>query len=272
MFFWIMMMAPLFHETNAHRSRRVTYGVIATVLVVCITVFFTDSFHRVGMAFVEPVLLARTYLLGDSSIAPLQSYAALKAENDQLREEVALARLAARQGEAWALENQELRAELSMRAIEGASLRAAILRRPPETRYDTMLIATGRAEGVEPEYRVSAGAAFLGRVVEVDTHVSTVVLASAPGEEIHGFLIHGTSTHPVRLTGMGQGAFESTAPRTIPIAEGDSVFVFTDIWEIVAVVASIVDTPTDALVRIKLMAPVNMWHLRSVEVRPHIAQ
>lgn len=265
-----MMMAPLFHETNARPGRRVALGVLAIFMVLATTAFYTETFRIGALRLIEPILLARAYLLGNTTMAPIESYVALKTENDQLHEEVALAGLAIRQSEALVLENRELREELSLRDSEGPSVRAAILRRPPETRYDTLLIAAGKNEGVEPEYRISAGAAFLGRVVTVGKHVSSVVLASAPGEETHAFLLHGTSTHPARLTGLGQGAFESAVPRTVPVAAGDSVFVFTDVWEVVGVVASVKDTPTDALLRITVLSPVNMWHLRSVDVRPHV--
>jgi cell shape-determining protein MreC len=264
-----MMMGPLYRAPERRFRRHLLLSVLVLMLFGTVGLWYTEVFRTLVFRIAEPVVLMRISILGDTADtrSRVSAYEALIEENARLLEENAHLRVTQMQTDVLKREIATLNEQLLVAASGVQTLRTSIIRRPPETLYDTLLLGAGSLGGVAVGDRVSAGGSFLGRVAHVGNAISTVVLASAPGEETRGFLIQGTSTHPIRLIGLGQGAFESFVPRATEVNQGDTVFVFTDEWEVLGEVASVSDSPTDALLRITLTTPINLWHLRSVDIR-----
>lgn len=156
-----------------------------------------------------------------SFFASFSDTAALSARNEAL----------ARENAALALENLALErkdADLSRMLGSATTLRAAILvgvvARPPESPYDTLVLAGGSEGGIrEGMEAFGAGGVPLGVVSSVSDDFSRVTLFSAPGLETQGWV--GPASLPLTLRGEGGGAMSASLARAAPVAVGDTVFV-----------------------------------------------
>jgi cell shape-determining protein MreC len=100
---------------------------------------------------------------------------------------------------------------------------AGVLARPPQSPYDTLVLAAGSLDGVSVSMRVFApGSVPIGEVESVSSHASRVTLYSAPGSKRAGWV--GEARIPIELVGQGGGAFRATAPRDAGIEAGMIVY------------------------------------------------
>ncbi len=260
-----MMMIPLSPEARGQANPGGVLRAMTLAVLVALVLLYVDPFRNAVVRLVEPLVLLVSSEEGSlTAISP--SYRELQEEHQRLVEDVMHMRTDLLRLNALAYENSLLRESLEARHLHPVRMQGQILRRPPETLYDTLVVGVGARQGVSSGAGVSAGAAFVGRVVQVSAHTATVVLASAPGEELLGSFVQATSSYPVRLRGMGQGTFEAFVPRALSIEIDDPILLYTGRWEVVAIVASVSDSPTDALIWLTLTAPVNMWHLQTVDI------
>jgi len=169
-----------------------------------------------------------------AALSGLGTMVMLGEENTQLHGEVS----------ALTNENQALLAQFT--AVQAFSLApmpggilAGVVARPPESPYDTFLVAAGANMGVRvgmEAFGLSSSQANLwaqasssvhgvpiGFVSSAFANFSQVTLFSAPGVEAAGWA--GKALVPLTVTGAGGGAFRAAAPRAATLAEGDTVFV-----------------------------------------------
>lgn len=150
--------------------------------------------------------------------------AALALHNEQLRNENA----------ALANENQALLAkEVSISALSNFStlegkdtskILAGVVARPPESPYDTLVLAAGEKVGVMlGQEAFGAGGVPIGVVSSVLADFSRVTLFSAPNTVMHGWV--GRENLPLTIRGAGAGAMRASLARSANIAVGDTVFV-----------------------------------------------
>jgi cell shape-determining protein MreC len=101
---------------------------------------------------------------------------------------------------------------------------AGVLARPPESPYDTLIVAEGQSDGVSLNAQVySAGGIPLGTIKHVTAHTAQVSLYSSPDRSTDGWA--GESRIPMTLVGQGSGSFDATVPKASTISIGDSVYV-----------------------------------------------
>jgi len=101
---------------------------------------------------------------------------------------------------------------------------AGILTRPPESPYDTLVIAAGATSGVSPGMRVLApGGTPLGFVETAFTSIARVTLYSAPGQSLSAWV--GRERVAMTLKGKGGGAFTALVPKDAGVVLGDLVYV-----------------------------------------------
>lgn len=124
-----------------------------------------------------------------------------------------------------------------------SNLLANVVGRPPQSPYDTLVIDTGRSDGVHLEAGVWwPPGVYLGEVVELDQHSSVVELLSSPGVE-HSARAAGL---PLTTTGRGGDAFYGEVPAENPLLVGTTVF--SDEYELpIGVVAATENLPTTNL-------------------------
>ncbi len=156
----------------------------------------------------------------------------------------------------------DLRVEAGARPPE-AYITARVVARPPQTHYDTLVLAAGSADGIRVGDWASIEMVYLGTVQSVSAHSATVLLASAPGSTEDATLDDPAAI--LVLTGEGGGAFSAQAPVALTVVPGAAVY-DGESGMVIAVVADAVHAPTDVAQTVHLSSPASIASLREVSL------
>ena len=141
----------------------------------------------------------------------------------------------------------------------------AILQKPNQSPYDTLLIDIGTEEGVNTGNTVFAlGDVPVGRIAEAYERCSKVILFSSAGEKTMVFV---SSQGPsMELLGRGGGNFEMILPKDITLQKGDQAVLPGLSPYVVAIAETIISDPRDPFTKALLTSPVNIQAMKFVEV------
>ncbi len=195
----------------------------------------------------------------------LRSKRALVAQNESLRAELgkAAAQLAAR--EQLLAENAALKEALGRRG-EAHFIVASVLRKPPVSAYDTLVIDGGGEAGLAEGQTVYAyGETPIGTIVEVSGNSAVVRLWSAPGEKTAARL--SPAGIDIELVGRGGGNFEAIVPQDLAVPESASAVTRELNAKVLARFRKVISDPRDPFQTLLMSAPVNVQMLSFVEVR-----
>ncbi len=187
--------------------------------------------------------------------------ATLTAENERLREEnIALTN-----------KNQALSQKVNDTATLPPGILAGVVARPPESPYDTLVLASGTNEGVAVGTEAfGAGDVPLGVVSSVLASFSRVTLFSAPNFVTSGWVGDTNTVRaivPLTISGAGAGAMNAVAPRSAGIAVGDIVFVPGPGMLPVGKVMRIDSDPTAPGVTLRIQSILNLFSVAWVTLR-----
>jgi cell shape-determining protein MreC len=190
----------------------------------------------------------------------------LSTERDALKVEIARLRT----------ENDSQKQELSQ-LRDAAGLHAAVVRmtpgitaiviaRPPQSPYDTLLIAEGSKTGVRVGMEAFAQTgAPVGVVTSVNDDYAFVTLFSSYGRETAGWI--GAKALPVSLVGSGGGTFGAEITRPADVAVGDRVYVPGPGMLAIGSIARIDDDPSQPSLVLRVVPAANFFSLTSVVLR-----
>jgi len=185
-------------------------------------------------------------------------------ENEELLQKLEENKTLALRNRVLKEENQELLALNGRRKFKSLIL-APILRRPPGTFYDTLIIDIGEDTGIAVGNRVVVdGSIVIGELSKVEGKVGTVVLFSAPGIETDVFI--GTTTASVVAVGQGSGNFIVEVPRGLGIIEKDTLTLAGLPTLVFSEVDKVISNSTDPFEIVLFQNPVNINALRWVQV------
>ncbi|MHB8710538.1 MAG: rod shape-determining protein MreC [Minisyncoccota bacterium] len=181
-----------------------------------------------------------------------------------------------RENAALANENQTLlQKEASLEALLGSQasgknttpeILAGVIARPPESPYDTLVIAEGTRAGIAVGQEVfGAGDVPIGIISSVLADFSRVTLFSSPGMSIIGWV--GSAHTPLTLTGSGAGSMSASLARSAGIVVGDSVFVPGPGMLPIGTVARIDGDPSSSLMTLRIIPTTNLFSVSWVVVR-----
>lgn len=143
---------------------------------------------------------------------------------------------------------------------------AGVVSRPPESPYDTLLLASGSKDGVMRGMEVfGPGSRPLGVITSVTKSFSRATLFSAPGQLVFGWV--GEAHTPVTLQGVGGGSFLATLPRSAGVAEGDVVYVPGPGAMPIGTVTKLSGDPSAPSVTLDIMPALNMYTITWVALR-----
>lgn len=212
---------------NTNNNKKIIGGVIIALLL--ILAFFKD---KVGHTVSTPVIATSQYFLSanqnignwfKNTAAYFKQKRALEQENSSLKEKITELEARSLSCRSTEQENNQLR-EMSFRVAEKNKkyIAAAILKRPPEIPYDTLVLDTGSDEGVTAGMVVTTyGEVLVGHVVEVFGSTSKVKLISFPTEETG--VILGFQNIAISAKGRGGENLEINLPRDIVVNVGDLI-------------------------------------------------
>ena len=177
-------------------------------------------------------------------------------------------------------ENLKLKEILGRKREETPMILAAILAKPNQSVYDTLVIDAGEGQRLQIGNMVFAfGDVPIGRVREVYKFSSKVVLFSSSGEKTNVIIslshnpLNGivenlvTKDVSMEIVGRGGGNFEMILPRDFFLKKGDQAVLPGIMPYVVGVAETIISDPRDSFQKALLVSPVNIQELKFVEVK-----
>jgi len=244
--------------------RRVAVSFI--VFAVLISFIFPHVIGKVLYVVFSPVWKAETETAAWflEKVQFVESKASLVRENEAMKKELAL-------HEVVALELSQIREENSMlkellgRPKKGTSLLASVLRRPPISPYDTLVIDVGSDYGIKIDDAVFAqGSLALGTIKEIFSDNAIVELFSSSNRETE--VLVGVKGVPAKAIGLGGGNFKIELPVEVSAAVGDSVRMPGINTTVVGIVGDVQVDKSGSVASLLVKAPYNMNDLSFVEV------
>ena len=213
-------------------------------------------------AVVSPAFRASDALASGtrSLLAGFGNTAALAARNEDL----------ARENAALVSQNEALRqnsADVTALLDAGKTgIVASVVARPPESPYDTLVLAAGAKSGVARGMEAfAAGGVPVGIVSEVLDDFSRVTLFSSPGVVTDGWV--GQANVPLTLRGAGGGAFSANVAREAGIAAGAVVSVPGPGQLPVGSVVRVDSDPLSPSVTLRIAPAANLFSIAWVSLR-----
>ena len=249
------------------RARFVAVLITGIFLIgLAIQIFFPHFFAGIMTTIAKPFWRTQFSLLSGSMDTP----ASLLAQNEELKRQLAemhiqFATVASVEEENTALKAFFNRESIASSTRSDSRVLAAVLRRPPLTPYDELIIDIGTDFKLSTSTLVYApGNVLIGRLVDVLGTTAKVKLFSSHGE--HFEVLIGSANTPAKAIGRGGGQYEAQISRGTTIAEGD--FVSSPLLNDRAfgIVQSVISDPTQAFVTVLFSSSVNVYELRWVVV------
>ncbi|OGG40424.1 hypothetical protein A2118_02820 [Candidatus Kaiserbacteria bacterium GWA2_50_9] len=232
------------------------YALIFSIVALLVRLVAPDFFWQIT----APAFRAADALAAQSHAfwASFNDVSELAIRNERLVEENA----------ALINENQALREkEMAIDEFDVAKgILAAVVARPPESPYDTLVLAAGaRARVALGQEAFGEGGVPIGIVTAVTTDFSRVTLFSAPGQLTHGWI--GRESLPLRIFGSGAGTMNASLSRSAGIAVGDTVFAPGPGMLPIGSVVRIDSDPASPGATLRIVPKVNPFSLSWVQLR-----
>lgn len=163
-------------------------------------------------------------------------------------------------------ENDSLKELMGRIKPEYKVVLSAILAKPNQTPYDTLVIDRGSNDGIKPDQLVFAqGNILIGYIESVEQNSAKVLMYSTPGNISQ--VIYGSTGKYFNARGAGNGTLEVEVSREIDVAVGDQ-FYYPGLDDTLVGVTRKVDfDPRDSFKKAIIKSPVNIQEERWVEVR-----
>jgi len=148
---------------------------------------------------------------------------------------------------------------------KSAMILSAILVKPNQSLYDTLVIDAGEGKGLKTGDMVFAfGNVPIGYVSDVYSDSSKVILFSNSGEKTNAIVSNGNVFS--EIVGRGGGNFEMILPRDFTPIKGDEVVLPGIKSYVLGIVETIISDPRDPFIKALLISPVNVQELKFIEV------
>jgi len=144
---------------------------------------------------------------------------------------------------------------------------AAVLNQSLYVPYDTLIVDRGIQDDVEPGFNVVAsGAILLGEVESVAARSAMVKLLSYPGVKTEGY-VQSLSLNVV-VEGIGGSNLKFNIPKNLEVKIGDRIVSTSRQGYLIGQVELIKEKELEPLKDVILRTPLNLRHLRFVELIP----
>ena len=242
---------------------------VSLVVVLIYSFLFTGIFSAFSSALnfiMTPVWEIKEYVsdTGNSFSAGFYSKKSLILENRRLEEELDIARFKLLDRNLLFEENLELK-EFLGRGVTGHTVFATVLVKPNRSLYDTFIIDVGDNAGIKNGNRVMYGGnVVIGKIVEVFSRTSKVLLLSSPGEFID--VVVGDDNIATVAYGRSSGNFELELPRDTNVQKGDMVVIPNIVPYVLGKVEHVESNSSNPFKKIFFKNPVNIFKIKWVEV------
>jgi cell shape-determining protein MreC len=257
-------MTYLVHRNRPYQTRLRAIAIACGVLILIIGLIQFLAPHFMPGLWTS---IARPFWRTQFSISSgsLQTPDQLLNENENLKRQLADDQVRMQSVNALETENQELHAILG-RASTTPYILAAVLKRPPYSPYDELIIDLGRNDGLSTTSLVFApGNVLIGRVADVMSQTSKVMLLSSPGEQYQ--VLIGSAHTPATALGRGGGQYQAQISRDVKVSEGDFISDPSLNDKVFGIVTSVLSDPANPFSTVLFAPPVNIYELRWVLIK-----
>lgn len=255
------------HLAKTYRKRRLTFFFIVLFIVFFILLQngFLKKIHPFFTHIITPIWQAENFTKDFLSLT-FSSKKDLYKQNILLKEEIEKKDLELLITKTIEEENLKLKEILGRTPSEKKVVLSAILAKPNQTPYDTLIIDRGSKDGVSPDDLVFIkGDVLIGEIESVDLNSSRVLMYSTPGNILQ--VVYGNTGIYFNAKGLGNGSFEVDVTRDIEVYIGDMFFYPGLDNTLIGTVKKIDFDPRDSFKKVLMKSPVNIQEERWVEVR-----
>ena len=248
---------------NRTKERRTRIGIASGIFVVLLLGIQIGAPHFFPALFTT---IVRPFWRAEFSVTSgsLSSPSALLAENEELKRELADDQVRIQTVQATEIENTELKAFLG-RTSTTTRVLSAVLKRPPVSGYDELIIDAGQDHGFSTTSMVYAvGNVLIGKVADVLGQTSKVILFSSPGQTYD--VLIGSVHAPATAIGHGGGQYQAQVSRDVQVNEGDAVIAPSLSDKSFGIVTGVESDPAQPFKTVLFAPPVNIYQLRWVLV------
>ncbi|MHB8860192.1 MAG: rod shape-determining protein MreC [Minisyncoccota bacterium] len=246
-------------------SRHVSWGIFALVFA-CAAFFMRLLAPNVFLQATAPLFRASDALAagGHAVLASFSDTAKLAIQNERLQSENAAL---ASENHALQQKSAAVSALLGSAASGTASgILAGVVARPPESPYDTLVLAAGTKDGVTLGMEAfGEGGVPIGVVSSVLDGFSRVTLFSTSGMTTSGWVGH--ASVPLAVLGAGAGAMNASVAREAGVAVGDVVFAPGPGQLPIGSVVRVDSNPLSPSITLRIMPAVNPFAVSWVLLR-----
>ena len=246
---------------------KVAFGVVVLIILLYFRSGILNGFSYISHELFRPVLILGNKL--GEKVKSLNSFFisknSLYLENENLKSQLNENEARISNYNSIVTENINLKEILGRKNAKAMMILSAILSKPNQSIYDTLVIDVGTKQGIKIGNTVFAlGNVPIGRVSLVYDNSSKVVLFSSAGEKTQA-VISGQDVF-LELVGRGGGNFEMMMPKDFSLQKGDQVVMPGLNPHVLAVVETIISDLRDPFTKALLISPVNIQELKFVEV------
>ncbi|HEV7702012.1 MAG TPA: rod shape-determining protein MreC [Candidatus Paceibacterota bacterium] len=257
-------------------KRNKNLKIIGAVLVFIILFYFRAGVFS-GLGYVSTAVFRPVLSSGNGAGRKLTSFASyfsfkssLSKENADLKSERDADSADRANYASVVAENAGLKEILGRKNEQVKMTLGAILAKPNQSPYDTLLIDIGVDKGIKMGDRVFAfGNLPIGRIAEAYPKSSKVILFSNSGEATEVVLSPQAGQAGnifTEVAGRGGGNFEMIVPRDLVLWKGDQAVLPGITPYVIGVVETVISDPRDSSQKALLVSPVNIQQLKFVEV------
>lgn len=253
-----------------NKRKKVFYVVFSLVFISTLFYFRNPLFS--SLSFVSHVVFRPVFVLQNKLSSSLTNWGVVFSSKSSLVEENQNLKLKLKESNAFLLnydslfeENIKIKEILGRKEEKKDMLLSAILSKPNQSPYDTLVIDVGINDGIETGDLVFAlGDLPIGRIFFTYPNSSKVVLFSNSGEKTE-VVLTGQDVF-MQIVGRGGGNFEMILPRDFILEKGSAVVLPGISSYVVAIVDTVLSDPRDSFTKVLLTSPVNIQELKFVQI------
>ncbi len=249
------------------KNLKIAISIVVLIVIIFFRVGIWSGISGISQKFFRPVLVDGNSI-GEkfkNMGAYFVSKSYLYEQNQKLQAQVDFNNARNANYDSIVADNASIKEILSRKDSKTPMILSAILAKPNQSVYDTLLVDIGTLQGVKVGDTVFAlGNVPIGRVDTVYDNSSKVILFSNPGETTEG-VVSGKNVF-MQLVGRGGGNFEMIMPKDFTMQKGDQVVLPGINPYVLGIVQTIIFDPRDPFNKALLTSPVNIQEQKFVEV------